>query len=509
MKFVIIIVIVFVLLIPSTVFAQTGDVSVKHWFITSYENGCSTDNQKSLEFYEKLTSQYLSKQNIHGNQDVGNCVRGIDVANDVKGFESALTNYDLPIIILDGFSGLDYTISTDAFGHWKWQNNQDVIIFASLSPFVESDSGAWTLSHELSHFALHSKGYPQSIFSGWVHQEQEKVNSCVKNNLSLNDCPTLWTTVKSPTGKNIKMMTIYSETDIVTNTEITQTTSTVFDDLLAEMNDSPDQSTQTSSSECFSNYVSKKFSDAISCYNNYLQTNPNDIDALGWLGRSYEGKLEYSSALLIFQEINGIKPNDTNGLNGIARNYDNLGQCEKAIPYYEKTLLIDPNDIEAKTFINLSSLVCSSSTNSITTTESKIFDIKPIISNGFITNYEIDSRQNKLKLGVTMDSNKSGNAQIVIPRELLDSKSLDNDIPFKVTVGGKFVIVDEIATTDSERIIKFSVSSTARNIIITGNESYPNAVVVPEFASVTMLVFVVSIVAILSISVKYNFSYRF
>ena len=60
MKPVIIIVIVFVLfLVPVSALAQTDNITVKHWFISSYENGCSVDNQKSLEFYEKLTSQYL------------------------------------------------------------------------------------------------------------------------------------------------------------------------------------------------------------------------------------------------------------------------------------------------------------------------------------------------------------------------------------------------------------------------------------------------------------------
>ena len=35
-----------------------------------------------------------------------------------------------------------------------------------------------------------------------------------------------------------------------------------------------------------------------------------------------------------------------------------MGQCEKAIPYYEKTLSIDPTHIEAKTYINLASILC-------------------------------------------------------------------------------------------------------------------------------------------------------
>jgi len=383
-KPVIIITIAFVLIIPLSAFAQTDNITTKHWFITSYENGCSVDNQKSLEFYEKLTPQYLSKYGIHGSQDTGKCVRGIDVANNLEDFSSALANYDLPIIILDGFKGLDYALTTDAFGHYIFQDNQDVIIFASLSPFVESDSGAWTLSHELSHFALHEKEYSQSVFIDWVHQKQTETNTCLKNNLSLNNCPDLWTTVKSPLGKNIKMMKIYtSESEPTLSLE----------ELLESINNSPIQSSQTSDSDCLSYYVANQFSDAISCYAFFLLLNPNDIDAIHWLGRSYEGKSEYTSALNTFSRINGLEPNNVNGLSGIARSYEALGQCEKAIPYYEKVLLIEPDHIEAKTHVNLASITCPSSS---AVAKSQVFDIKPIISNGFSTNYEIDSRQNKL-----------------------------------------------------------------------------------------------------------------
>ena len=342
MKSVIIISIAFVLLfVPLSAFAQTDNITSKHWFISSYEDGCSVDNQKSLEFYEKLTPQYLSKYDIHGSQDAGKCVRGIDVANNIEDFSSALENYDLPIIILDGFKGLDYLLTTDAFGHYVFQDNQAVIIFASLSPFVESDSGAWILSHELSHFALHHKQYSQYIVIDWVHQIQTEASSCVKNDLSLNNCPDLWMTVKSPLGKNIKMMAIYDNT----SEDISQPTQPALAQPF------PDFS-------CFDSYVQKNYNDAIQCYGNYLNSNPTDTSAMAFFGRSYEGVNQNNDALNIFQKINRLEPNNTNGLNGIARNYKSLEQCEKAVPYYEKTLIIEPNDIEAKTYINLLSLVC-------------------------------------------------------------------------------------------------------------------------------------------------------
>jgi len=386
--------------------------------------------------------------------------------------------------------------------------DREIAIFSSLSPFVESDSGAWTLSHELSHFALHEKKYSQSVFIDWVHQKQTEANTCLKNDLSLNNCPDLWTAVKSPLGKNIKMMKIYtSESESEPTSEL--------DKLLAEMNNPTSQSLQASQSletsgvDCFSDYMSKEFTAAISCYTIFLIINPDDTDAMSWLGRSYEGQSEYNKALNTFFRINKLEPNNVNGLSGIARNYNSLDQCEKAIPYYEKTLLIEPDHIEAKIFTSLSSSVCPNFSISDTTVGSKVFDIKPIISNGFITNYEINSRQDKLKLDITMDSNQSGDAQIVLPRELLDSKSSGNDIPFKVSVGGKFVLVDEIATTNLERVIKFPVSSNARSIIITGSESYFNAVVVPEFSIMVLPILAISILLIVAMTRKYPMNFKF
>ena len=114
------------------------------------------------------------------------------------------------------------------------------------------------------------------------------------------------------------------------------------------------------------------------------------------------------------------------------------------------------------------------------------------------------SSQNYLKLSVSMDSNRSGDAQIVLPRLLLDSKSSGSDVPFKVTVGGKSVAVDEIATTDSERVIKFPVSSITSTILIKGSESYPNAVVVPEFGGIALLILTTSIISVIIVSRKFG-----
>jgi len=115
----------------------------------------------------------------------------------------------------------------------------------------------------------------------------------------------------------------------------------------------------TTNSNCFSQYLSEQYNQAISCYNSYLKSNPSDISAMGFLGRSYEKTSDFNSALSIFQKINRLEPNNTNGLSGIARIYLDIGECDKAINYYEKVVAIEPDHIEAKIFLSLKNIVCS------------------------------------------------------------------------------------------------------------------------------------------------------
>lgn len=172
-------------------------------FVTSWDS-CSDRNYNALQFYDTITNQYLTKYGIRHQEGNPLCIS----QSNIDKYTSTLQTYDLPIIILDMNIGANLVFDHNEFGEYEYGNTQTIIICA-CTPFVESDTSAWTLSHELSHFALHFKGYPYDIFVNWVHSIQAQANSCVQENLSLNQCPNLWTTVTSPAGKEIKMMKIY------------------------------------------------------------------------------------------------------------------------------------------------------------------------------------------------------------------------------------------------------------------------------------------------------------
>ena len=488
--------------IPAS-FAQTDNITVKHWFITSYESGCSVGNQQSLEFYEKLTPQYLSKYDIHGTQDLGKCVTGIDVANNIDQFTNTITQYDLPIIILDGFKGLDYALTTDALGHWQWQNQQNVIVFASLSPFIESDTGAWILGHELSHFALHHKQYPSSIFGEWVHETESSARSCLGDDLSINDCPELWTTVQAPSSKNIKMMKIYTDSSVSTNSETTS--SSISDTQPIQFS----QDLSELSVQCFTLGSKKQFQEAIQACEQLLKnSSPNDIyydSALLYLAQNHEKLGNYDLAIAYEEERLERNPNDFLILTSLCYTHLSAGKYGAGYDYGNRALAID-DDILPR--------LCIQGIERKLSSNPPTYDVKPVMSNGYISSMSLDHSKNSLILKVVTEGSKDGYLQIVLPRELIDKRFVYPDLPitdqdFYVDFDGVRKQIEEVSITDTERVLRIPVSADTKTITIEGNESIYTAKVIPEFSIMVLPILTISILLIVVMSRKYSVHLKF
>jgi predicted secreted protein with PEFG-CTERM motif len=192
-------------------------------FVTS-RDACNDMNTQALHFYESVTDQYLTKYGIPHQEKNSLCVT-------MDGLNSHLTDlqgYDLPIIVLDQNSGLNTLfIKQNAWGEWEWNNGNQVIVTCACSSYVESASGAWTLSHELSHFSLYHKQYSYPIYVSWVHWIQNQTDNCQNNDPSLSSCPNLWTTVKSPAGNTIQVMETYDGSNPPAQPQSASVTSTV------------------------------------------------------------------------------------------------------------------------------------------------------------------------------------------------------------------------------------------------------------------------------------------
>jgi len=273
----------------ATLESPTGEkLTYKLWFLSSGYQQCTDNNILELKFYEAVTDQYLTKYGIPHQSFNSECVNVNSLTKNSADFNKEASKYDLPIIILSGWTSLDYLLTTDGLGHFQWNLNQQHIVSTSISPSIESDTGAWILSHELSHFALNHKKMPRSIVSGWVHEMQAKAEECLmKNNLSFTPCTELYTTVKSASGKTIKVMKIYdgeagSQSGIFYDSKKQKEAMERIQKMLIINELSPKASKA---------FFDKRYDDAITLYEQILEHDPENSFAFYFIGQSY-GYLE-------------------------------------------------------------------------------------------------------------------------------------------------------------------------------------------------------------------------
>lgn len=79
----------------------------------------------------------------------------------------------------------------------------------------------------------------------------------------------------------------------------------------------------------------------------YLATNPMDVDANLFLGEALEAGEYYKSACAVYEFIATIAPKNPEGLKRAGAMMYKLGEHHKALDFYEKALEADPRDQEA------------------------------------------------------------------------------------------------------------------------------------------------------------------
>ena len=261
-----------------------------------------------------------------------------------------------------------------------------------------------------------------------------------------------------------------------------------------------DADLDTLSAECSSLVLEDEYEKAIKvCEDLLSQTDPTSAyysSALHLLSLSYNVIGNYDKAILyegiLYEEERlELDPNNFNALTALCSLHIDAGNLKEAKTYAEKAKEIDPDN-------GLLGKICLQRLGSMPAEQ---FDIKPILSNGYITKYEFKS--NALTLGLT-DVVSDAEMQVHLPRELIDAKEGNQDILFEVAIDTKRVIYDEILTTSSERVLRFSVPSDTNWIKITGTESYSNAVVVPEFHEIAIMVLGSGIIGIIVVSKKFG-----
>jgi len=170
-------------------------------FVTT-KNDCSNNNEKALQFYSSLTQGYLNKFNFSHESFFEQCVTK-DMMTPVV---DKLANYgDLTIVITDYLMSVKDRHTTSSSGHYGFYKIK-TIVSQAMSFSIEDKNSGWTLSHELSHFALHWKGYSNDVKREAVHQVQKQYDDCKTYDTTLTHCAYLWDAYNTPSNNWLKVM---------------------------------------------------------------------------------------------------------------------------------------------------------------------------------------------------------------------------------------------------------------------------------------------------------------
>jgi len=182
----------------------TNDPNTLDWsiiFVTS-GNQCSNNNIKALNFYSKLTQDYLNQYGFANSPFFASCIVKDDMPKTVKYMTD---NGDLTITIPDFIISRHYTHSSDALGHYSTWDAHTIVSNAQTLSIGDKET-VWTLSHELAHFSMSWKGYNFDIMEKSVHMVQAKYNFCKSNDITETSCTILWDVIKTSSGKSFPVM---------------------------------------------------------------------------------------------------------------------------------------------------------------------------------------------------------------------------------------------------------------------------------------------------------------
>lgn len=188
---------------PSSAYATGNDKPIFGvWFVTSADK-CSDRNIEAMEHYRSVTYQFLNKYKINHDYPVAQCI-DVDILPELV--DKYSQSYDLLIIIPDIWNSLKWLVSKNRGGHYYYNGQTNIIVSEAVSPYVESKSATWILSHELSHFALAWKGYSSDVYVQGVHTLQSSYDRCISEDSTGAFCPQLWTTIQTKNGKSFHVM---------------------------------------------------------------------------------------------------------------------------------------------------------------------------------------------------------------------------------------------------------------------------------------------------------------
>ncbi len=150
------------------------------------------------EVYSSLTTKYLEMYQMENTPQEALCMSELEYSNYKMNEE-----IDLLILVYDDKVGEKILEPNNVDGLYIHTGNDrtqnHLMIMCHCSDFdssYEQILPSWILSHELSHFVLSYKGYPQSVIQNTVHEIENEYDNCIGTNFQDEYCKDFKTTIR-------------------------------------------------------------------------------------------------------------------------------------------------------------------------------------------------------------------------------------------------------------------------------------------------------------------------
>jgi len=176
------------------------------FYVTSKDQ-CDDSDKQRLKFYQVITDEYLSLYGLAHNQEQSVCIS----EKEFNKYFSVISPTVIPIVIVDHDAGQKLLIQEGNNGLYTISGiGSESILVCACDSEIESWTGAWILSHELSHLSLYRYGAPYAVYFTWVHYNEAMTYAC-KILVQSNFCLEYSTVVTSPSGNQIPVMEIFGQ----------------------------------------------------------------------------------------------------------------------------------------------------------------------------------------------------------------------------------------------------------------------------------------------------------
>ncbi|HXV38217.1 MAG TPA: hypothetical protein VD699_01395 [Nitrosopumilaceae archaeon] len=175
-------------------------------FLSSYP-ACSNYQYQILNKYDVIAEKYMDVYNLENSKYKPNCMS-----------ESKYSDYKVPddldllILVYDKNIGEKELNGNDIGGFYNHvgtdKTKNHTIVFCDCPNFRFSDP-VWILTHELSHFILYYKGFPQDIVEDKIHKWDSKYDYCIETVYDDSCTPTSTSMYDERSGYSWVVMALY------------------------------------------------------------------------------------------------------------------------------------------------------------------------------------------------------------------------------------------------------------------------------------------------------------